>query len=194
MTAKVGLKAIEVVTKTAEVEAVLKGNHAMMLTGTKYLLSGVKIMGNGISTTKNRAQISNKKLIMVKESLSSITVVTTTAEVEAVLKVKHDRILTAMILLLSGLIVVRTIWKDSRTNQDRVQLTISSTRPIKEVRAIVVHTKTTEAKEEATTAVRVGAVMKGIKTTINMRRTISRNLTRDRCIKDIKTRQSRNQE
>ena len=53
----------------------------------------------------------------------------------------------------------------------------------------MVDTKTTKAKEEATTVVR--AVMKDIKTTINMRRTISRNLTRDRCIKVIKTTQSR---
>lgn len=193
MTAKVGLKDIEVVIKTAEEEAVLKGKHAMMLTGTKYLLSGVKIMGNGNSSTQDRTQISNRKLIMVNLSHSSITVVTTTAEVEAVLKVKHDRILTARSLLLSGLKVVRTIWKDSKTIQDLVQLTISSIRPIKEVRAIVMDTKTTEATEDATTAVRVGAVTKGIKTTTNMRRTVNRNLTRDKCIKVIKTRQFRNQ-
>lgn len=79
-----------------------------------------------------------------------------------------------------------------KENQDPVQLTISIIRAIKEVRAIVVDTKTTKSKEEATTAVRVGAVMKDIKTTINTSRTVSRNLTKERCIKVIKTSQLRN--
>ena len=72
---------------------------------------------------------------------------------------------------------------DHRENQGRVQLSSISIRPIKEVRAIVVDTKTTEGTEEATNVVRVGEVTKDIRTTINMRKTVNHNLTTVRCIR-----------
>lgn len=58
------LKALEVVTKTAEEKAVLKKDHDSMLTVTKYLFKSVNIViltSKGRSTTRIRAKISNKR-------------------------------------------------------------------------------------------------------------------------------------
>jgi hypothetical protein len=94
----------------------------------------------------------------------------------------------------SGVKLSSLIWNDRSKTQDRPQITISSIRLIKYVKATGVDNKTTEAKEKATNAVGVEAVTKAIKSKINMRRTVKPNLNRDRCIKVRTTSRAINQD